>query len=104
MNVRQVYLYERNADCRKGIPQRDAGVGKCRRIDNDEIHLRVTGFVYSIDEFRLGIALQAVQFDASSGRLGSEPSADVLKPFSPVYVRLSGTEKIQVWAMQHQNL
>jgi hypothetical protein len=99
-----MYLYERDPDRRQRIPQGYAGVGKRGRIDHDEIHAGLTGFVYSFYQLGLGIALETVQFDSGIDRLGSQSPADVRQRFPPVYLRLPGAEKIQVGTMQNQNL
>jgi hypothetical protein len=72
-----MHLYEGNADCGERVPQCDTGMRKGGRIDKDEIHADETRLVYAFDEFRLGVALKAVELDAGGGRLGFESGVDI---------------------------
>ena len=99
-----MHLDERDPDCRQRIPQSDAGMGKRRGIEYDEIHAGLTGILDLFDQFGLGVALEAIDLDTRTVSLGSQSLADLRQRFSPVDLRLPDAEKIQIGTMQDQDL
>ena len=48
-HIGEVYFDEGDTHCRDGIPQGDAGVGKRRRVDEDEIDAVVARLMDALD-------------------------------------------------------
>ena len=60
--IAQVYFDKRNLNGQKSIAQRNTGVRETARVQDDEFNTIDLSLLDSIDEFMLGIALEAGQF------------------------------------------
>ena len=103
MDVGKMHFDKGNGHGRQSVTHCDAGVGVAARVDNNESHSFVAGSLDAIDQVTLMVALEGNQFNRSSLGLFCERCIDVPKGIQPIDIRLSGSEKIQVWTMHYEN-
>ena len=61
-------------------------------------------FLYPLDQFALGVALKAIELGPGFQRQCQQALVDVPQSFRAVDIRLTGAKKIEVGAMQDENL
>jgi len=102
VNVGEVDFDKRNPDRRQRVPEGDAGVGECGRINDDEIGAVAERSVHAFHQNMFGIALQGLQMmTPGRGQLHQIP-VDVFKCLTAVVLGFTGSQKIQVGAVQHK--
>jgi|GEM_PF-6242613 len=100
--VAQVNFNKRNINGEKSIPNRNAGVRECTRIndyENDTVRIRLLHAIYN---FMFCIALEALQLmPAVIGQIGQR-GFDVRKAGLPINARFTSTQHIEVRAVDQK--
>src|SRR5689334_22061902 len=99
-----MHFDKRYADGGKRVPQGNAGMGKSRRVDNDEIYLFDTGLVHAFDEFGFRVTLEIVEFHAGAACLRCESGIYLVQFLPAIDPGFTCTQEVEIRAMQHQNL
>jgi hypothetical protein len=76
----------------------------CKRgwIDQDEVDGLIAGGVNTLDQFMLGVALQAQQMVAALAGKFAQMLVDLLQRSGAINTGLAGAEAIEVGSMQDQ--
>ena len=85
-----------NIDPSQGIAQRDAGMGKRRRIDNDELRAIGTRLMNRLDHLLFTVALQTGKARTRTLRLGLQAMIYLVQRFRTVNLGLAGTQQVEV--------
>jgi hypothetical protein len=94
MHIGKVNLDERKPDRSESVPQCDAGMGKRRRIDNDEPRPVGARQLNSVNEFTLAVGLERLKPSADSITLLERPVIDFLEGARTVDARFPRTEQV----------
>ena len=96
INVRNVHFDAWNIDPGQRIAQRDAGMGKCRRIDNNELRAIGARLMNRLDHLLLAVALQTGEARPRTPGLGLQTMVYLVQRFRTVDLGLAGTQQIKV--------
>lgn len=103
MDVGEVDLHRREADCRQGITDGDAGVGIGGGIDDDS-GISIAGGLDRINQGTFTIGLKELDRYRQFGSQPRQFIIDTCQRGCPVNTGLPSTKQIQVWTMNDQNL
>ena len=96
VHVAQVHFDEGNPHREQGIAERDARMGECPRVEEDEIHLVGRAALDAIDQLVLGIALVRDQRVLSLGRKVGQSLFDGRKRVPAVERGFPGAQQVEV--------
>ena len=102
-HIGEVHLDEGDGDTRKGVAQRHAGMGERRRVDDDANRSIGARLLNAVDQLALVIALTTVDMHAQLTAETHQSGVDVGQRGDTLDVRLTGSEQIQIGAVQHQH-
>ena len=94
--VGNVHFDAWNIDPGQRIAQRHTGMGKGRRIDNDELGAIGARLMNRLDHFLLAVALQAGQACPRALGFGLQAMVNLVQRFRTVDLGLAGTPPIEV--------
>src|SRR3954470_11199523 len=92
--IRQVHFDERNLDGCECIAQRYAGVGKRRRIDQNEARTVRARLLHASDQLALEVTLEARQQHPGPARDVVEPAIDRLQSVRTIDPGFTGAQQI----------
>jgi len=102
VDVGEVDLDERYVDRQQGIAQRDAGVGKSGRVEDDEIDAFMRCSMDVIHELVLGIGLKGQQFATLLLNPTLEPVVDGVQSVASIVPGFPASEKVEIRPVQNQ--
>ena len=85
-----------NVDCRQGIANCHASVGKSSGVDDNELRTVSPCLMNCLDELLLTITLQTRQRGAGTLGLGLQPVIDLIEGLRAVDFRLAGAQQIEI--------
>src|ERR1043166_1208783 len=103
-HVGDVYFHERKLNRAQRIPQRNAGMGKAGRIDDDEVYMLARSLLDTLEQPLFRIALKRGEPDSCGGCPRLQARIDIGESVAAVMLRLAHSEQIQIRPMQHQDV
>ena len=103
MRIAHVQLDERNVHASQGVPQRDTGMCQSARVDDDGIDFS-TRFMDAVNYSPFVVGLECGEGDVEGGGLRFGGRLDVGKCRVSIYVRFTGAEEVQVWAVDEEDV
>ena len=102
--VAEMNFDKRNLNGKERVTQRHARVREAPGVQDDEIDAIDGGLLYAVDEFVFGIALEAGQRVPEFGSDLGATRFDVRETRRAVDVGLAGTQKVQIGAVDEQEV
>lgn len=104
VHIGQMYFDKRNIDSSERIPEGNAGMCIGRRVDDNEIGAVLMGGLHPVDQLAFVITLKGGECGpAFVGQL-RQVLIDICQGLSTVDLWFSGTEQIQVGAVQNEDV
>ena len=88
-----------NIDARQRVAQRDAGVGKSRRINNDELGAVGACLMNRLDHLLFAVALQTGQTRTGALGFGLQAMVDLVQRLRAIDLGLASPQQIEVGSM-----
>jgi hypothetical protein len=104
MNIGNVHLIKWYGNPCEGVTQCNTGMGQASGIDDNGLHPFGTGSMNTVDQGAFMIALKAGKASPGTGDHITGSRDDILQGGFAIDFRLSRTEKVQVGAIEHENI
>ena len=92
--VREMYFNIRNSNSGNRIAQGNAGMGKSRGINQNEIDAVATRLVHTLHQLRFGIALESGETYLGRCRALLQPGINLRQGIATIMFGLTATQKI----------
>jgi hypothetical protein len=104
MHIGDMHFNEWDGNASQRVAQCNTGMGQSSRIDDDRVHLRLSGRMDAVNHCAFMVALEAGQADAGSVCLRPGCLFDIGQGSASIDVRLARTQQIQVGSIEQENI